>query len=509
MPGLLLAACALPALAADLPEVGPTDRVRVDVPDWPGAEATSATGSVLLAPPPAGTPYRVEAAPDLDDTGVAGTGAFVAEEAIAALGAAAWHERGITGQGVKVAVFDVQWFGAEVWADELGPFATHDCQAHRSCDVAMDTLRPRYSWEEGVHGIACAEVIRDLAPDAEIHLVRVNGETTLENAVEWAIREQVDIVSMSMSFFHNSFHDGTGPIVDAARRLAEGGVLLVNSAGNYATEHWDGTLRDDDGDDVLEFPWGEFFPMWYGSGVHSAAVTWDQFGRCGDTDLDVIVYERDGDVIGRAEATQDPEADACSPTERVRFDSAEKDWVWLQVIRRRGEPDVRVAVYARGGDAWQTTPGGLADPATAPTAFTVGAVRAAGYLDNGAESFSSTGPTHAGVDKPDIAGPDGLTTGTYGTLGFYGTSASTPAIAGAVALALSADPGATAEDAARRLQANALDGPAVWDGPDGSLGAGKARLWGERPDAGACGGGRSAALAPFLLMLTRFRRRGA
>ncbi len=499
---LLLAT--LPTLGATLPEVGPTDRVRVEIPDLPGAEATSERGSVLLAPPPAGTKWGIEEAPSLDS--------YDATEAIEALGAEAWHADGLVGEGVKVAVFDVQWFDTELWADELGAFTTHDCQAHLSCDVPMDTLRPRYSFEEGSHGVACAQVIRDIAPGVELHLVRVNGQTTLENAAAWAVREGIDVVSMSMSFFNNSFHDGSGGVNDAVDILAAGGVLLVNSAGNYATEHWVGDFTDPDGDNANNFPWeSAFLPIYYGAGTHSVQVSWDQFGACGDTDLDAYAYDRAGNLVGRAEARQVKDADHCSPVERLRLVAADADWYWLQVVRHGGDPSTRFAVFARGGDAWRTEPGSVADPASHPSAYTVGAVRAEGYLDNAAEGFSSLGPTHAGYAKPDIAGPDGVTTGVYGARGFYGTSASTPAVAAAIALLLSEDPRLTPRGAADRLSANAISGRATWEGPDGALGAGYARLPppGSAGDRGCAPGAGAAAFAPCLLWLSSIRRRRA
>ncbi len=484
-------------------EVGVYDRVRVDIPDWPGAEATSTQGSVLLAPPPAGTPWRVEEAPVLDS--------YTATEAIAALGAQPWHDAGVTGAGVKVAIFDLQWFNADLWADEMGEFETRDCQAHRSCLPAMDTLRPRYPFEEGSHGVACAQVIHDLAPDAALFLVRVNGQTTLENAAAWAVQEGIDIVSLSMSFFNNSFHDGTGGINATVDTLAAGGVLLVNSAGNYATEHWAGAFGDTDGDGATEFPWGgALLPVYYSAGTHSVTVSWDQFSRCGDTDLDVYVTDENGAVVGRGEHRQSATADACSPVERVRMEAAKSAWYGIQVVRHAGDPATRFAVFARDGRLWRTEPGSLADPASHPAAFTVGAVRADGYLSNEAEDFSSMGPTHAGLAKPDIAGPDGLTTGVYGSVGFYGTSASTPAVAGAIALLLSEDPTLSPRAAADRLSANALGGRATWEGPDGLLGAGHARLsppgGGEQRGCAASGG--SAAWAFGLLWLPFYRRRG-
>lgn len=498
---LLAGGLAGAAGASELPDVGPWDRVRVDVPGWAGAEATSATGSVLLTPPPPGTPWRVEEAP-VPDT-------YDAEEAIAALGARPWHEAGVDGTGIKVAVFDVQWFNAELYPDELGDVTTHDCQAHPSCDLPMDTLRPRYSFEEGSHGVACAEVIHDIAPGAELHLVRVNGPTTLENAAAWAIREDIDIVSMSMSFFNNSFYDGTGAVSGWPGRMAAEDTLLVGSAGNYATEHWDGPWADVDDDGDMDFPWGSsYLPVYLQEGAPSVLVSWDQFLGCGDSDFDAWVYDADGVVVGRSEERQTPGADRCEPVERIRVSAERSDWYYLRILHVGGEADAHLSIFARDGVAYAVTPGSLADPASSPSTFTVGAVRVTGYLENEAEYFSSVGPTHGGDDKPDIAGPDGLTTSIYGTYGFYGTSASTPAVAATLALAMSAEPGRTPAEAASWLQANAMDKAATWTAWDGELGAGKARLP-PRDLVGGCRGDTDSAwwLAPMGLWCAAPRRR--
>jgi subtilisin family serine protease len=52
------------------------------------------------------------------------------------------------------------------------------------------------------------------------------------------------------------------------------------------------------------------------------------------------------------------------------------------------------------------------------------------------EGYSSRGPTSDGRAKPDVAGPDKVSTATYGGE-FPGTSAATPHVAGAAALILS------------------------------------------------------------------------
>lgn len=486
----------------ELPEIGIVDRVRVDVPDWPGALTSSAEGSVLAEPPAPGTRWRVEEAPVVDE--------YYAWEGAEALALAPWAAAGAEGAGVKVAVFDVQWFNAELLPDELGAPSSHDCETSRSCDVPMDTLRPRYSFEEGSHGVGCAEVVHDYAPDAELHLVRVNGTTTFENAVDWAIRNEVDVVSLSMSFFNNSFHDGSGPMNDAAARLADAGTLLVSSAGNYALEHWVGDWRDLDHDEWLDFEWGSsYLPIHYGAGTHTVEVSWDEFGACGRNDFDVIALNREGNLVGSAAATQDPEADACSPVERLALHADVTDWYWVRIQRRRGAGAVRVGVFARGGRAYGAVPGGLADPASGAATFTVGAVRASGYAQNSAEFFSSVGPTRGGLTKPEIAGPDGLSSQIFGPTGFYGTSASTPAVAGAIALILGEDPDLTPREAAEKLAANTLDGALTWAPPDPALGAGRARLWSLDADAASgCGGAGGAAIVAPLLWWGGFRRRG-
>jgi len=410
---------------------------------------------------------------------------------------------------VKVAVFDLQWFGAGLAPTVLGDVATQDCYASPTCELPMDTLRPRFSFEEGVHGYACAQVVHDIAPDAQLYLVRVNGQTTLENATDWAIRNGIDVVSMSLSFFNASFYDGTGPISAQIDKLAAAGVLLVVSSGNYAQAHWSGPFTDaGDGRMLFDGSPGLWIHLPAGS-ARGIYVNWNQHAACGQTDLDAYLYDSDGNLVDRSEDPQVASADRCAPVERLTGTVAEDGWYRLEVVWRRGSTvDLDVDVLATNGSiAWARPAGSIADPGSSPNAFTVGAVRATGYLTNDVESFSSQGPTHAGLGKPDIAGPDGATTVAYGARGFYGTSASAPAVAGAIALAMSDDPTLTPWQAAHRLQGWAAGDPVGPWRSDPRWGAGRARL--PDPDAtataGGCGHGR--LLLPLFLPPLFFRRR--
>ena len=457
---------------------------------------------MLGAPPTDGTPWRPAPIPVPDRVVLQGNSE--AFEAADALGTTAWHARGWDGTGVKVAVFDVQWEQLEqpVHTLELGAFTTHDCWAHKSCDPAMDSRRTRFGFERGAHGTACAEVIRDLAPGVELHLVRVNALTTFENALSWAARNDIDIISMSLSFFNESIYDGSGSVNDAMDRLADSDTLLVTSAGNYAQEHWRESFLDTDGDGWHEFEGGsELLEVRYAPGSGRATLLWNDFDNCGDTDLDFYAVDGDGRVLGRAGARQVAGADDCAPIERLGLTAPRDRPVFLKVHHAGGSPNTIIDIMARGADMVIPHPwGSVTDPGTHPAAFTVGAVRAtADYARLGPESFSSWGPTGSGLAKPDIAGPDGLSSSVYGVTGFYGTSASTPAVAAAIALVMSRYPDLGPREAAGWLADQAMTEQDAGEAPDPALGAGRARL--PPPDAGSAGCGSRFAAAPLGLML--------
>jgi len=483
---LLLLATALGLDGGDAPRL-----VRVEIPDHPGALVSSETGSVLDRPPAPGIEWRWEPVAELDRS--------PAFEALEATNADLWHDLDHRGQGVRVAVFDPGWFGAA--ESELGRFSTHDCIAHKSCDTPFEPLE-----QSGKHGVACAEVVRDLAPDAQLFLVRMGSFTSFENGVQWAIRNDIDLISMSVSFYNDSFHDGTGPFAPLMEALEAHDILLVTSAGNTAREHWMGDYVDADLDGRMDFDGSNrlLFDMGPGQGKR-VNINWDQHRICGTTDLDLIVTDLEGDILARSEAVQQADADQCQPVEQLKLDLEEAGRFALEVHHKRGaSARLALSILARSG----SIVGAVADrsvtiPADHPLAVAVGAVRADRYQTAGAEGFSSWGPNNAGWPKPDIAGPDRLSTATYGAEGFSGTSAATPAVAGLIAVRMSAAPQSTPREAFEWLGRRALSDTPLWEA-DPELGAGRARL--PVPEVTDPGCGRRPLLMP-LLLLPLWRRR--
>ena len=451
--------------------------VRVDQGGFPGAEASSARGSVLLEPPTDGTAWRIESVPEVDDLSLT---EVWDPRATAVTGLDAWHAAGHLGQNIRVAIFDIQWFGADFREAELGEYQSHDCWVDPLCETPIDSLRPRFDFERGSHGVACAEIVRDLAPESELHLVRVNGQTTFENAVDWAIREQVDLISMSMTFFNESFYDGSGPISEQIDRLDAAGILMVTSAGNNGERHYQDSFRDRNNNGFHEFHSGsEYLPIRAKAGDgRVAAVLWDEFQDCGKSDLGIQLLDSRGNTIRRQDHFQDFENEKCTPVERIRAPiELDGEWVYLRIERLLGEGPLPIDIMSfSGGIFGAIAENSMADPAPHAGSFTVGAVHVEDYMHNPVEPFSSQGPSRGPTLKPNLVAPDGLSTRTYGANRFFGTSASAPVAASALAVRLSADPSLSPQEGAKDLEAWAWSGSNTWTQPDPAMVAGRLGL---------------------------------
>ena len=421
------------------PSSNPPEYFRVDIPQFPNAIATSTYGSIVETPP-RGIAYRPVSWAVVDaEIAPSDSNVVVPEDLHQALGSTAWHNQGYLGDNVRIAVFDVEWQGAEWQNGELGSVQTHDCFAHASCELPIDSNHPRFGFERGVHGLACAEVIRDIAPAAEIHLVRVLGQTSLENAVDWAIRADVDFISMSLSFFNESFYDGTGPINDLMDTLRDNDIVMVTSAGNYARGHHRTFFEDVDLNGNHDFEDARGLPVYFTKGRRNIQVVWDDFQQCGWNDINAFLWNKSGDLIAKGVRQQSPFADACHPAESIVVEIETDQWTFL-TLENEGYGQPAIDIMARGGYIYNSQrSGSIVDPGMHPSVLTVGAVRVNGYLFNDVESFSSAGPvvtldSMSKVEKPEIVAPNGLDTMSYGSKGFFGTSASTPATVGALAL---------------------------------------------------------------------------
>ena len=149
-----------------------------------------------------------------------------------------WAWDGATGAGVRVCVLDS---GIDASHPQVGPIQGAVAVAPGDDDelaVVPDADGDAYG-----HGTACAAIIRKLAPDCELHSVRVlGGELTgtgpvLLRGLRWAIEQHFDVVNLSLSTTKSRFAPELRELTD---RAYFGGTILVASAHNMP---------------VASFPW--------------------------------------------------------------------------------------------------------------------------------------------------------------------------------------------------------------------------------------------------------------
>ena len=391
-------------------------------------------------------------------------------EGVQVSGAGDWQQAGYSGQGIRVAVIDSQFGGLS--------------QAIASGEVAHVIFSRDYTGEGletgGVHGAACTEIVHDMAPQAELLLMKIGNEVELADAVDDAIAYGANVVTCSLGWFNTNFYDGTGVVADIVYRAAQSGILWVNAGGNSADGgHWEGGWQDADGDEWLDFaPVDEVNSFYLGAGQSVALyLTWDAWPQT-DQDYDLYLVDGWGHTVASSENWQ---TGTQEPTESIFYTVAVGGNYGIRIHAHDASMHPKMELFCVPYSLpleYSLAASSVAAPANAPFVFTVGAIDWHNWDSGPQEAFSSQGPTNssrysASITKPDICGPDGTTSSVYQGA-FYGTSASTPHVAGAAALVWSAHQNWSAANVRDWLESNAVDMGAL--GKDNIYGYGRLNL---------------------------------
>ncbi len=188
------------------------------------------------------------------------------QKQVSVLGAEAFEEQGLDGEGIRIALFDGGFPGVD-----KSPVFEHIRNENRIIGT-YDFVRNReYVYSGMAHGtmvLSCIGGILDgrkmgLATGAEFLLARteVGLETFSEEenwlaAVEWADKNGADIINSSLGYtYHRYFSkdmDGRTTLVSRAANIAaKKGILVVNAMGNDGNTHWEVLGAPADADSVL------------------------------------------------------------------------------------------------------------------------------------------------------------------------------------------------------------------------------------------------------------------
>ncbi len=390
-------------------------------------------------------------------------------EEIGAALASAWHDKGFTGKGVKVAIVDGGFMGL---ADRQ---AAGDLPANI---VTQDYCGGELTTADD-HGTAVAEIVHEMAPDAQLYLICVGGEVDFLAAVGYAKNQGVSVVNQSMGWEGPYRDDGSGPIGAAVADARASGILWVNSAGNEAMNHWSGTYSPVAGAPVHQWaPNGDVGNtfVWPNGWEICGFLKWDEWpAAASDFDLGLV-----SSGSNRLLAVSEDEQGAGQPPFEgmcLRQTSGRDLTVFWAILGYRVASAPRIDLVSWSPPLeYQVPAGSVATPASSPAAFAVGALC---WQSRSLEPYSSQGPTIDGRIKPDIVGHDSVSGATYGGFSscpsaFAGTSASSPEVAGAAALVKQAYPTYSPDQIKTYLMKAARDLGAP--GVDSVYGAGELQL---------------------------------
>ena len=283
--------------------------VQAAVPDG-AADALATVPGVLQVRPPADINLVPDAAPILQ----AGS---VNSESVAKTLAGSWHNQGLTGAGVNVAIVDL--FDGPALSNAVGTsnLANIDFANDTFCrnEGAACDIRNGGS----LHGVAVAEIVHDMAPGAKVYYVTAVTTADLRAAVDWMASKGVSVVNRSMGAPLDGPGNGTGPLADVAAYAVTRGITWVNSAGNAANGgYWRGGWSDPDGDRFLNFNGGdEFLEVNVFPCAVALGFRWSDWGPpTTRTDYDIYIdLDRNGLIDGRDAGWETNQRDGAPPIE--------------------------------------------------------------------------------------------------------------------------------------------------------------------------------------------------
>lgn len=406
-------------------------------------------------------------------------------EGLAALNVFQWHNAGQRGAGVRIAIIDGGFLGYPglLGTDLPGSVIVKNFVDGQSDDDVDGGSR---------HGTACAEIAADIVPDAQFYLLKIATNLDLEQAVNFAINQGVDVISTSVGWYNLTPGDGTGQFANLATLARNNGILWATATGNEREAHWGGQFNDPDGDGLHNFR-GSQNVNFFGPGdgkayavpagsLLSIFARWDDWNSVNqDYTLHLVAYVNGAWQLVDSSERPQTGLSGQSPTEDlVGVTRGSVPWGFA-IERIKGNRNVNLEIFApkifRLDEVVHER--SLPNLADAPDLVTVGAVAAGSPYS--IKVYSAQGPTNGpggmefgGFLKPDIVAYTDVSTQSYGPGNFGGTSASAPHVAGGAALVKGANPQFSPQQIQNLLQNRAVDmGP---PGMDSRYGYGRAFL---------------------------------
>jgi hypothetical protein len=376
---------------------------------------------------------------------------------------------------VKIAVIDNGFLGYQAGSGQLPSSAVlvekYDPEFIKKYNLGNPAYHENMGQTE--HGLQMAEIAWAWSGGKEegpkFYLLNGNGITNFRIAVRYAIENRVDIVLYSQNRECCGNFDGGGFINQIVNEATAQGILWVNAAGNYGGRVFNSNVvMDEEG--LLYF--GNRSRLRIKSHVDdnpaqiilSYTGGWDSETQGTEKDIDMFLYDPDGNQVAKADLKQVLQKDKLESgetflaRERINYTFARKDGDYTLELRAKsgaftGNDHVRIVVIpqrdpikmqdqAKPVDPVQlldATPGyELMVPADNPTVLTIGDINA----------YSASGPNMRGDEKPDFLMERSEASFSNGSIS-SGTSNAAALFAGIVAILKAYNPSLSKYDLLR------------------------------------------------------------
>jgi subtilisin family serine protease len=402
---------------------------------------------------------------DFNPTNILSSTTSDPNQGVTTTGAAIWQQSGFRGQGVKIGIIDGGFKGYQNFLGSALPN-----------QVGFKSfLFGNASEGSDEHGVAVAEVVHSLAPDAQLILTPISDEIGFANAVDYLLGQHVKIIQASLGWGGLWPGDGTGTMDSKLDEARQQGVLPIISAGNYGQSHYMGYLKPDaSGYNQFENN-TQFLKLTAEADSAWVALRWDESWSAPQTNLDLYVLDNAKQVVGSSRNIQGGGSQK-PPSELVPFTTTPGQTYYIQVrlTGKAASQSLHFHLFAYNASVESSTAEqSLATPADARGALSVGATY---WKDDSVENYSSRGPTQDGRLKPELMAPTRIDSLVYGRYNqsFGGTSAAAPQVSGVAAVVWSAVPNLNADQVARYLERNAQ--PLTGGGRQPTTGYGRLKL---------------------------------
>ncbi len=429
-------------------------------------------------------PVHLDVRPE--QVGGAGFGPTLGSE-VAITNASAWHTAGLIGNGVRIGVIDFFDVNAYWNIGEMGPAPVANVTA-RCISEGNDCSGEFFDGMDGGgdnHGPAVVEIVKDMAPGAQIYIGRASTESDYYALVDWFAAQGVRVISRSLGSRYDGPGDGRGALDGVADYAVDRGITWINSGGNNAINRYYRSPVRLIGTSVAFGAAGSDTWLRFNGCIAPGGVRWVHdwdTPPAQRTNYDVFLYHSPTGSPSTNDLVDSGTADQTSgapPLEVIQGAAcpAPGHSFYMRIDHVAGDPSGDVIEILDYGD-------GMAQHVQAPFSAATSIVDSAnaGVVAVGAVDppgsgtlgpYSSQGPTNDGRVKPDVSAVSGFDSATFGAK-FSGTSAAAPVVAGGAALLLGANLAAGARELGDLLRNSVVDrGPS---GPDNFFGIGEFRL---------------------------------